>query len=82
MVGIEGLLRLSRWWRQHDAGSSGCTGDGAVYPKAEGDGGDAESDTEGLGGATAVGTATGSASTTADHGSGSAGQTEEDGEVR
>jgi hypothetical protein len=35
MVGVAGLLRLSRWWRHHDAESSGRTGDGGVSAGAE-----------------------------------------------
>lgn len=31
MVGVAGLLRLARWWRQRDAGCRGRAGEGAVF---------------------------------------------------
>jgi len=47
-VAVAALLHLARWWRQHDAGCSGETGDGGVCSAAgvvgEGDGVDRRSD--------------------------------------
>jgi hypothetical protein len=62
MVGVAGLLRLARWWRQRDAGGPEH-GDGSVFPEAEdaGTGGAGRGHGDGIGSADVGGVAAGAA---------------------
>jgi hypothetical protein len=83
MVGVAGLLRLARWWRQRDAGSPE-RGDGSVFPEAENAGtSEAERGTgDGVVGGTDVGGVAAGATTAAGRHARNAGAADSDGEGR
>ena len=85
MVGVAGLLRLARWWRQHYAGAPERGGDGGVFPEAAGTAGTpAGAGAWGVDGVdgTVVGGATAVAETALGGGARDAGTADANGDVR